>query len=215
MRSFRASGANPLSPQNSSGADQLCRRMLRHAGAPDCLCGGSGAACHRRHPSLGPVAARRASDPSRQIGLERGRPLATRPLPSASSIYLEKQRLTRSSGIPKAAARMSSAGPRRAKSRSPNSKSTARRRIEPVGPADRRHRRPDGPRRHARTGGGRRHRQQIRRRDAASASAGRAGDAPALPRLHQAPRRSPILQISGWSCQGDTCRPGAPRSAAC
>src|SRR4030081_759777 len=30
--------------------------MLRHAGAPDCLCGDSGPACHRRHPSMGPIA---------------------------------------------------------------------------------------------------------------------------------------------------------------
>ncbi len=37
--------------KNSSRADQLCRRMMRHAGAPLCLCGYSGPACPRRHPS--------------------------------------------------------------------------------------------------------------------------------------------------------------------
>ena len=71
MRSFWADPRQPLlSDPNSSGADQLCRRMLRHAGASDCLCGDAGAACHRRHPSLGPIAGgrRRASPPPRRAG---------------------------------------------------------------------------------------------------------------------------------------------------
>src|ERR1700687_5093197 len=44
------------SDPNSSGADRLRRRMLRHAGASVCLCGCSGLACHRRHPSTGRIA---------------------------------------------------------------------------------------------------------------------------------------------------------------
>ena len=69
MRSFRAIRAqSSLSDRNSSGADQLCRRMLRHAGASDCLCGGSGAACHRRPPSLGPIAGGDAAEPAAKAG---------------------------------------------------------------------------------------------------------------------------------------------------
>ena len=57
MRSFGAIRTNLHHPAtDSSGADQLRGRVLRHAGAPGCLCRCSGAACHFRPPSVGPIA---------------------------------------------------------------------------------------------------------------------------------------------------------------
>src|SRR5882757_7387705 len=46
--------------------------MLRHAGASDCLCGCSGLACHRRHPSVGRIAGERGPGALRQGRLEPG-----------------------------------------------------------------------------------------------------------------------------------------------
>ncbi len=64
---------HPLqSDPDSSCLEQPCRRMLRHAGASRCLCGGSGPACHRRHSFVGPIAGRRSRSGFRQSGLERG-----------------------------------------------------------------------------------------------------------------------------------------------
>jgi hypothetical protein len=42
--------------------------MLRQTGAPACLCGGSGPACHARYPSLGRIPAGEASEPSAKAG---------------------------------------------------------------------------------------------------------------------------------------------------
>ena len=130
-------------------------------------------------------------------------PARTRLLPSASSICLKKQRLTKSSGIPKAAARTSCAGPPDA---TQSEKPVAELEIyRPGGEFG-----ASGPsiaeiaarmdrRRHARTGSGWRYRQQIRPGDAASPS-GERRDACLgfLKRLDD-----PTLRISGWSCQGD------------
>ena len=43
---FGRSGQFPLYDENSSGADQLCRQSLRHAGAAVCLCDDAGSARH-------------------------------------------------------------------------------------------------------------------------------------------------------------------------
>ena len=96
--------------------------MLRYAGAPRCLCKLSGAAYHFRSVSVGPTAVWRA--PARRPGgLERGDP-RTRRWPSTNPIAPTKQRLTKSSGVPRAAARISFAGPSRTKSQSRNARST-------------------------------------------------------------------------------------------
>ena len=164
--------------------------MLRHAGPSHRLCGDAGAACHRRHPSVGPIAVATADEPAGQGRLERGHRAAIRHSPSASSIHPKKQRLTRSSGIPRAAARISSAGPPRAKSRSRSSKSIApaANSANPGPPS------PTSPAGWTRTGAREletagRHRQQIRPGDAASPCRQRRRRA-ALPRLHQTARRS-------------------------
>ncbi len=157
------SGQFPLSDQNSPGADELRRRSLRHAGAPVCLCGDAGACLPSSASISGTNCTRQRDWRSRRQGrLERGQPLApgVRRQPTRSIRKIRGLRL--SSGIPRAAARTSSAGPARTKSRPLNSKSIASaanstRRSRPAADIAARmtSRRPGA-------GGRRRHRQQIR-----------------------------------------------------
>ena len=189
--------------------------MLRHAGAPCSLCGGSGPACHRSASICGtncPTAWRWTLPPKR-AGPRRRAP--TRRLPSASSICPIKQRLTRFSGIPKAAARTSSAGRRKAE------KPVAEleiyrpgRGIRPIGTRVGRFGGANGSPGRARAGSRRPHRQQIRHRD------------PASPRRRSRPARfpawasksastNPICGSPAGPARATPCRPGARRSPAC
>ncbi len=59
--------------------------MPRHAGAPVCLCGGSGAACHRRHPFVGPAAGPASLEPAAPLGWS----TATRSSPAFAVSQLE------------------------------------------------------------------------------------------------------------------------------
>ena len=169
FRPFRPSPhyTDRIHPALRSFADEA----LRHAGAPDRLCG----ARWRCLPSsaiasLGPVA-RTATpmDAGGQAGLERGRPLAPGLCRQPVRFVMTKQRLTRFSGIPRVAARTCCAG------RGADDKPVAELEIyrpggefDHAGPAIA-NRRPDGPGRHARAGGRGRDRQQVRHGDAAAA----------------------------------------------
>ena len=206
MRSLWAPDASPplLSRSaNSSGADQLCRRMLRHAGASDCLCGGAGAACHRRRPSMGPIAGRRGHRACRQAGLERGDRARTRPLPSAQFDLSEKTETYEIFRHPEGGRKDVFRWARRT-----GEKPVAELEIYRPGgefdqsePADRRPRRPNGPRRA----------RASWKRPASSTASSAAVTLLRLPAT--GPAKSclgfikrlddPDLQISGWSCQGD------------
>ena len=84
----------PISPdanQNPPGADELCRRSLRHGGTPVCLCGDAGAACHP-WPST-PGINCRPSKPTLRLTRPAGAwPTApTRRSPSVNSIHPKNQ----------------------------------------------------------------------------------------------------------------------------
>ena len=217
MRSFWPNRAHPsFSDPNPPGADQLRRRIA----APRWRACWPMWVLWRWLPSSAFISGtnclrtKRAGPRPRRPGAWSTAPAPRSP--SANSIFLKKQRLTRYSGIPKAAAGTSFAGRPATRARRQAGRGTRNlspgRRIRPIGTSHRRSRCPNGPRRTAQSGSGRRHRQQVRHRDAAAS----------VPVMQPDPASAsssdlddPGLQISGWSCRGEACRPSGPRSAAC
>ena len=216
MHSFWADPANShYTDQNSSGADQLRRRSAAARWRVCCAYVRTLALLAISASLLGPVAGRhaRSEPPPNRAGAQAAR---SHPAFAVSQFDLSKvkQRLTRSSGIPKAAARTSSAGAAPA--------------AQPV--AELEIYRPGGEFDQAGSTAG----DLAARMDPAGAreleAAGvidskfgtvtllrrsAAPSRPLLPRLHQAPRRAAICGSPAGHARATTCRPGAPRSAAC
>ncbi len=210
MQSGRA-GQLRISRPRSIRRCQLRRRSLRHAGAPVRLCGDAGAVCHPRRRALGPAArACLRSPPRRRAGAW---PTArTRPSPSASSIFSKKQRLTRFSGIPGRPQGRDALDRRRRASPWRSSKSTAPAANSRPGPATAASRRPDGPGRPRELEAAGVIDSKFGPVDAASPSAGARTARACLGFLKRIDE--PALQISGWSCQGDSSA-GPPRAIGC
>ena len=217
MRSLWASRAPPLiSDPSSSGADQLRRRMLRARwracwpmwGLWRCL-PSSASICGTQLP----VASNRA-EPAAKAGWSLAEPLASG-LRRQPVRFARKNRDLRdfpaSRGRPQghhplgpdASGRNAGRGTRNL---------PPRRRIRPIRAGDRRSRRAEwslsGARELEAAG---MIDSKFGTGDAAARIPAQAGSCLGfLKRLDD-----PNLQISGWSCQGDACRPSAPRSAAC
>ena len=202
MRPILASGANhyatrihPALPSFADECSGMLARLIAYVGAL-ALLAIVGLSLWDELPLRG-SAIRRPNPPGAWP------PARTRHSPSASSICPEKQRLMKFFGIPMAAARMSFAGPRRAKSRSP--------RLEIYRPGGELGQSgppiaeiaarmdPDGMRELEAAG-------VIDSKFGAVTLlglAGRGGDArPCLGFMKGLDE--PNLRISGWSCQGDT-----------
>ena len=192
MHSFSAPPANihyttRIHPALIGFADEC----LRHAGAV-CLPMWWRWPCLPLAASRLGAAARWHRHRARREGGPGAWPIAQRAAFAVSQIRFItiKQRLTRFSGIPRAAARTCLPLERRRQKAGRRARNLPpRRRTHPGRPCNRGNRRPDGPGRHARAGSRGRHRQQVRHRDAAALIGG--GEPHArLPRLHQARRRT-------------------------
>ena len=126
MHSFSADPATShyttgIHPALTSFADEC----LRHAGAPDRLCVTLALIAMSASISGTQLPSGRRPRAAAKGGLDPGRALGTGLRRQPVRFGSTKQTLTRSSGIPRAAARMSCAGPAPTRSQSPSSKSTA------------------------------------------------------------------------------------------
>ena len=179
MHSFSADRPIPIIRRDSSGADQLCRRILRYAGTAACLSDDAGLARHRAASRFGSNCRRHHHGARRQGGWS----LADRSAPGLcrqpASICTTKQRLTRYSRHP--------AGGRKDVFRWSGADGRPVAELEIYRPGDEVNQVGSAPdiaagwtRRPARARSGRRRRQQVRPGDAASPAGGAEAAVPAL-----------------------------------
>ena len=198
-----------LRPESHPALNELHRRSLRHFCAPVRLYGNAGAARHPHASTAGISCSCSGRRARRQARLEPGRPLLSGFAFSSADSH-EKQRLTLSFAIPRAAGRISCAGPGRLATSWPSSKSTvpAANSIRAVGAGLA-----------ARMGGAtgtrrrRRARQQVRCGRTAPPGRPRRGTVPASPSSGAA--TIPPCNSRGFPASATACRRAARRSAAC
>ena len=212
MQSFLASPANSYYPNRihpalTSFADECCgmlARLIAYVGTL-ALLAIVGVHLWDRLPEIADA------DTVRAGGLERWPRARTRRLPSARPICPIKQSLMRFSGIPKAAARMSSAGVPPGCGRRRARNLSFRRGTGPIGTRHGRPRRAHGRQRPVRSRGRRCHRQQIRPCDAAPPR--RTARVPAS--ASSSGSTNPACRSPAGPARARPCRRGAPRSPAC